>query len=276
MNLHFTKMHGLGNDFIVLNGLERPVALSTRQRRLLADRRFGIGCDQILLLEPSDVPAADVRYRIFNADGAEVAHCGNGVRCAADFLYRHAYVTKDEVLVDTLAGLIRVYREENNLFRVNMGAPRFAPPAIPIRAQERQLEYSLELPGGQLGFYALSMGNAHAVICVDDTGQAQVQALGQALQAHDFFPESVNVGFMQVLDESHIRLRVYERGVGETLACGTGACAAVVAGRLAGKLSGSVDVELPGGHLTVAWAGESQAVWMTGPATTVYEGRINL
>ena len=276
MNLHFTKMHGLGNDFVVLNGLEQPVELSTEQMRLLADRRFGVGCDQILLLEPGEKPEADVRYRIFNADGGEVEQCGNGVRCVADFLYQRGYVTKDEVVADTLAGLIKVYREENGLIRVDMGVPRLTPSDIPILAPEQALEYSLEMSDGPVSFCAVSMGNPHAVISVNDTEQAHVQQLGQSLQQHEFFPEGVNVGFMQIIDSSHIRLRVNERGVGETLACGTGACAAVVAGKITGKLQGEVDVELLGGHLAIAWDGEGQPVWMTGPATTVYEGQISL
>ncbi len=276
MALHFTKMHGLGNDFIVLNALERPLALSAGQLRLLADRRLGIGCDQILLLEPSAKPQADLRYRIFNADGAEAEHCGNGLRCVADFLYRRGCLKGDELVVDTRAGIIKAYREDNGLIRVNMGVPRFAPSAIPMLATEQQHEYSLELNENKIRFCALSMGNPHAVLCVEDVAQAAVQELGRALQDHAYFPQSVNVGFMQVLDADHIRLRVYERGVGETLACGTGACAAVVAGAISDRLSGRVDVALPGGHLRIAWDGEGQAVWMTGPATMVYEGQIEL
>lgn len=276
MNINFTKMHGLGNDFVVLNGLEQAIALDSAQMRLLADRRFGVGCDQILLLQPSEDTQVDARYRIFNADGGEVEQCGNGVRCVAEFLRRNGYVSKDEIVVDTLAGLIKVYIEAGSQVRVNMGVPVLEPVDIPIAAQERAQEYSLRLADGPVDFFAVSMGNPHAVITVADLDQAPLERIGPILQQHEFFPERVNVGFMQVLDRAHIRLRVYERGVGETLACGTGACAAVVAGIITDKLAAEVDVALAGGHLTINWDGEAEPVWMTGPATTVYEGQIDL
>lgn len=276
MNLSFTKMHGLGNDFVVINALQSPIELSTEQIRALADRRFGIGCDQVLMIEPANKPGVDIRYRIFNADGSEVEQCGNGVRCVGDYLRRRSLVDGDSLTVETISGLVTIYFEDSGLIRVDMGVPVFAPELIPLAVAARQTHYPLELVAGKFEVMAVSVGNPHAVLIVDDVEQAAVASLGPAFQQHAVFPQSVNVGFMQIIDPAHIRLRVYERGVGETLACGTGACAAVAAGINAGKLAHDVDVELKGGNLNISWAGEGQSVWMSGPATTVYEGQIEI
>lgn len=267
-------MHGLGNDFVVLNGLEQSIDLSREQLRLLANRRLGIGCDQVLLLQPPVNPNSHVRYRIFNADGGEVEQCGNGARCIASYLSRNGYVQGDRVEAETVKGNITIYLDSKELIRVDMGIPRFEPAEIPMVAEKRNNTYSADLPSGVISFMAVSMGNPHAVIIVDDVDTAPVEELGPGLQKLDVFPEGVNVGFMQILDAGHIRLRVIERGVGETLACGTGACAAMVSGNVNYRLANEVDIGLKGGHLTVSWAGEGKPVFMAGPATLVYEGQI--
>jgi len=276
MNLSFTKMHGLGNDFVVVNALQTPIQLNAEQIHFIADRRFGIGCDQVLMIESSQKPGVDVRYRIFNADGSEVEQCGNGVRCVGDYLRKRSLIDSDTITVETISGLVRIYLEDNDQIRVDMGVPAFAPEAIPLATAERKARYPLTLATAELEVMVVSMGNPHAVLIVEDLAQAAVASLGPAIQQSSLFPDSVNVGFMQILDSAHIRLRVYERGVGETLACGTGACGAVVVGINAGKLASEVDVELQGGNLSINWAGEGQSVWMSGPATTVYEGQIEL
>jgi diaminopimelate epimerase len=276
MNLSFTKMHGLGNDFVVLNALQTPIQLSKEQFRFIADRRFGIGCDQVLIIEPSQTPGVDVRYRIFNADGAEVEQCGNGVRCIGDFLRQRSLVDAESIKVETMNGVVTIYFEDSGQIRVDMGVPDFNPLHIPIAWLERQIFYSLNLGPEQIELMAVSMGNPHAVLIVDDVAEAPVLKLGPAIQQHSLFPESVNVGFMQIVDSAHIRLRVYERGVGETLACGTGACGAVAAGINAGRLGNDVNVELKGGDLQISWSGEGQVVWMTGSAATVYDGQIEI
>ncbi len=269
-------MHGLGNDFVLIDALQSKVELSSEQLRFLADRRFGVGCDQILLIEPSQLPDVDIRYRIFNADGGEVEQCGNGVRCVGDYLRRRSLIDSDSVKVETSAGLVTIYFEEEELIRVDMGVPVFEPKSIPFDIGTRQTVYSLSLDDSEIELMAVSMFNPHAVIAVEDVKLAEVSKIGPQIQAHACFPESVNVGFMEIVDREHIRLRVYERGVGETLACGTGACAAVVVGINAGKLDSKVDVELTGGHLKINWAGAGEAVWMLGPAITVFEGQIEL
>ncbi len=268
MEAPFTKMHGLGNDFVLFDSLQSPLRLTPDQVRWIADRRLGIGCDQVLLLEPTQNPAADVRYRIFNADGKEVEQCGNGSRCVARYLRDKRLVAKDEIVVETLGGLIRMFCRSDGQVQVDMGAPRLNPKDIPM--------YDLEAGGARVSVYPVSMGNPHAVLSVDDVTAAPVASLGPLIAGHQLFPEGANVEFMQVLDASHIRLRVYERGVGETPACGTGACAAVVAGRLQELLVREVEVELPGGRLSIQWEGGQSSVWMTGPATRVFEGRIPL
>ena len=269
-------MQGLGNDFVIINGLDENIELTTDQIRHIADRRFGIGCDQVLLISPAANGAADIRYRVFNADGGEVQQCGNGARCIADYLHHNGIVDKAVISAECRGGSVTMTIAGEGLVRVDMGAPLFDPAMVPILAQEQGTTYAVDLPGGKIDVYALSMGNPHAVLQVDDVDGADVATLGPQLQKHRLFPESVNVGFMQIIDRGHIRLRVYERGVGETLACGSGACAAAVAGIMAGKLANVVDVELRGGHLTIEWEGEGSPVWMTGPAVTVYEGRIEI
>ena len=276
MELDFTKMQGLGNDFVVLNGLDRKIELTTDQIRRIADRRFGVGCDQVLLISPPANGAADVRYRVFNADGGEVEQCGNGARCVADYLYHNGIVDKAVIHAECLGGSVTLAIAGEGMVRVDMGVPRFEPEHVPVLARERSLTYAVDLPGGEVRVYALSMGNPHAVLEVDDVDGADVENLGPQLQKHGLFPQSVNAGFMQIVDRRHIWLRVYERGVGETLACGSGACAAAVAGIIAGKLDNKVDVGLKGGHLTIEWEGEGSSVWMTGPAVTVYQGRIEI
>jgi len=272
----FTKMHGLGNDFVVFDATRETLDLSPQQVRFLADRRFGVGCDQVLLVEAPRQPGTDFYYRIFNADGGEVEQCGNGARCFARFVREHGLATRDEIDVGTRAGTIRLFLEPDGQVRVNMGTPRLDPSQIPFVAEAIAASYDLEVEGRTYPIAAVSMGNPHAVLQVPSVADAPVGTLGPAIQRHPRFPMGVNVGFMQVVDGARIRLRVYERGSGETLACGTGACAAVVAGRIQGLLDERVRVTLPGGELIIAWAGPGQPVWMTGPAVSVYEGEITL
>jgi diaminopimelate epimerase len=272
----FTKMHGLGNDFVVFDAIRQSLAMTPELARRLADRHFGIGCDQILLVERPTVPEADFRYRIFNADGGEVQQCGNGARCFARFVRDQGLTDKDEIRVQTAAGLIAPRLEADGRVTVDMGPPRFNPAEIPFLAPERALTYWLTVGERHVEVSALSMGNPHAVLLVDDVDLAPVAELGPAIEGHARFPEQVNVGFMQVLGGYEVRLRVYERGSGETLACGTGACAAVVAGIARGLLERTVTVHTRGGDLTIAWAGDEHSVFMTGPAVTVFEGEIEL
>lgn len=277
MPLKFTKMHGLGNDFVVFDAINQSLALSSEQVRFLADRRFGIGCDQLLLVERAQQPGVDFRYRIFNADGSEVQQCGNGARCFARFVRDKGLTDKDAIVVETASGVITLYIEADGQVRVNMGKPNFAPGSLPFLAEAPQLVYELELGAAEtLPIGAVSMGNPHAVLQVEDIDLAPVQELGPKLESHPRFPERVNVGFMQVLGSGAIRLRVYERGAAETLACGTGACAAVAVGHRWGLLGDEVRVSLPGGELTIRWAGEGEDLWMIGPATSVFEGTIEL
>jgi diaminopimelate epimerase len=276
MPLNFTKMHGLGNDFVVFDAINQSLALTPAQVRFLADRRFGIGCDQLLLVERAQQPGVDFRYRIFNADGSEVQQCGNGARCFARFVRDKGLTDKDAIVVETASGIITLHIEADGQVRVNMGKPNFAPSSLPFLAEAEQLVYELELGEETLSIGAVSMGNPHAVLQVEDVERAPVQELGPRLESHPRFPERVNVGFMQVLDSGTIRLRVYERGAAETLACGTGACAAVAVGRRWGLLGDEVRVSLPGGELTIRWVGEGEDLWMIGPATSVFEGTIEL
>jgi diaminopimelate epimerase len=271
--VEFTKMHGLGNDFVVIDGVTQPARLSRDEIRRLADRRFGVGCDQVLVAEPATDPAADFRYRIYNADGGEVEHCGNGVRCLARFLQRLGLAEPGELCFQTSHGLTRVTAHAEGPVTVDMGRPVLDPPAIPFNAAAQADSYALTVDGQTLTIGAVSMGNPHAVVSVDAVETAPVASLGPRIEAHDAFPNRVNVGFMAVLDPGRIRLRVYERGAGETLACGTGACAAVVAGRLQGLLAEEVAVELPGGELMIHWRGGEEPVFMTGPAVTVFAGK---
>ena len=275
MLLKFTKMHGAGNDFVVLDGVRQHIELSPEQLRLLADRHFGVGCDQILLVEKAQHPEADFRYRIFNADGGEVEQCGNGARCFVRFVHDQKLTPKREIVVETKSGLISPRLEEDGRVTVNMGAPIFDAALIPFDGSGAVSE-PLEVAGETLQVSALSMGNPHAVQVVADVEHAPVEKLGPLIEHHPRFPKRVNAGFMQVMDRQHIRLRVYERGSGETLSCGTGACAAVVAGIRRGLLDSPVNVATRGGTLAIAWAGEGQPVLMTGPAITVFAGEINL
>ena len=275
MRLKFTKMHGLGNDFVVFDGITQRVDLTPAQFKFIADRRFGIGCDQILLVERPTVADADFRYRIFNADGGEVEQCGNGARCFARFVHDQGLSPKTEIRVETAAGIIVPRLEADGQVTVNMGVPRFEPAEIPFIAEKRALTYLVGLENRLVELSVLSMGNPHAVQLVDAVDAAPVAVEGPMIEHHSSFPRRVNAGFMQVLDRGHIKLRVYERGAGETLACGTGACAAAVAGMTRGLLDAEVTVATRGGELRIRWDGEGQPVWMTGPAVTVFEGEIN-
>lgn len=300
MTLHFTKMQGLGNDFVVLEALHQPVHLTPERVCWLADRHFGVGCDQILIVEQAQDPANDFRYRILNADGSEVENCGNGVRCFVRFVHDQGLTRKRDIRVETLGGLIFPRLLEDGQVRVNMGQPVFEPALVPFLTPFAISEttahaplttvtpcpgpsapplpphssYLLEVGGVTRRFSILSMGNPHAVQSVAQIDQAPVATEGPLIERHPAFPKRVNAGFMQVLDLHHIRLRVFERGAGETLACGTGACAAVVAGILAGQLAAQVQVQTRGGNLLIQWDGAGHPVWMTGEALTVFSGQL--
>ena len=276
MLLKFTKMHGLGNDFVVIDAVRQDVTLSAGQIRFLADRHFGVGCDQVLLVEPPQSQAAAFRYRIFNADGGEVEQCGNGARCFAQFVREQGLSDANNIAVETNTGLIRLTIETNGQVTVNMGAPRFAPRDLPFTAEHEAMSYALDVAGEQVQIGAVSIGNPHAVIVVDDVPTAPVLTLGAVIERHPRFPKRVNVGFMHIVNQQHIQLRVFERGVGETLACGTGACAAVAVGIKRGVLAECVQVDLPGGSLNISWRGGNEPVLMTGPATTVFSGEIDV
>lgn len=275
-SIRFTKMHGLGNDFAVFDAINQPLDFNETRVRQLADRHEGIGFDQLLVVESYAGDDADFRYRIFNADGSEVEHCGNGARCFARFVYEQGLTQKTQIPVMTESGRIVLELTADGQVKVNMGIPRLEPAEIPFIFQARQMLYTVELGQDAVQFAAVSMGNPHAVLQVADTQTAPVKSLGASLESHPLFPNRVNVGFMQVINPQQIRLRVFERGTGETRACGTGACAAVVAGRLQGLLAEQVQVDLPGGRLQIAWQGEGQPVYMTGPATTVYTGTVTV
>ncbi|CAE6694099.1 diaminopimelate epimerase [Candidatus Nitrotoga fabula] len=276
MILKFTKMHGTGNDFIVLDGVRQQFQLEPEQLRLLADRHFGVGCDQILIVEDAQHPDADFRYRIYNADGGEVEQCGNGARCFVRFVHNHGLTNKREIVVETKSGLITPRLEENGQVTVMMGAPIFDTERIPFIGNDDEIIQTLEVNGKEIQITALSMGNPHAVQIVTDIEHAPVAIEGKLIEQHPRFPKRVNAGFMQIMDRTHIKLRVYERGAGETLSCGTGACAAVVTGIRRGLLDTRVNVATHGGVLSIIWEGPSEPVWMTGPAITVFEGEINL
>jgi diaminopimelate epimerase len=276
MTLEFTKMHGLGNDFVMIDAINQQVDLTTAQVRALADRHLGIGCDQLLLVEAADGPDADFRYRIFNADGGEVGQCGNGARCFMQFVQERGLTDKTRLRVETLNGTLELARTADGMVTVNMGVPRFAPAEIPFTAPAQDSHYSLDLGDQRIEIGVVSMGNPHAVLRVENVSTAPVAELGPRIESHACFPERVNAGFMQILDRGTIRLRVYERGAGETLACGSGACAAAVIGQHWGDLDNTVRVILNGGELVVRWSGPGNPVMMTGPATTVYQGRIEL
>ncbi|NLR76536.1 diaminopimelate epimerase [Leeia aquatica] len=275
--LPFTKMHGLGNNFMVLDGVRQPIQLNPEQLRLWGDWRLGVGFDQLLLVEPADHPDNDFKYRIFNCDGSEVEQCGNGARCFARYVYDHGLTEKRALRVETARGLIRPQLEADGMVTVDMGVPVFAPANLPFVADAESLTYPLALADGQtVQVSIVSMGNPHAVQRVDDVDTAPVSVQGPQIEQHPRFPQKVNAGFLQVVDRQHIRLRVYERAAGETLACGTGACAAVVAGIRQGWLDAAVTVQTRGGELRIRWEGPGQPVWMTGPTVTVFEGQLSL
>jgi diaminopimelate epimerase len=277
MRLKFTKMHGLGNDFVVFDATHAWLELSREQLRRISDPHFGVGCDQILLVEQPRQPDTDFYYRIFNADGSEVEQCGNGARCFVRYVREHGLTGKIEIRVGTLDGVIVPRLGADGQVTVNMGVPEFDPSRIPFQAERRAPTYMLDVGGRQVEICALSMGNPHAVQFVPDVERAPVQTEGAAIEVHPRFPQRVNAGYVQVVNRGHIRLRVFERGAGETLACGTGACAAVVAGIRLGWLDARVDIDMHGGRLTVEWAGgPDDSVFLTGPATTVFEGEIEL
>jgi diaminopimelate epimerase len=277
VKLRFTKMHGLGNDFVVIDGISQKVRLSEEKVRKLADRRFGVGCDQVLIVEVPQNPDVDFRYRIYNADGSEVENCGNGARCFARFVSDRKLTGKRNIVVETANGIMTLHIQDNDEIRVDMGCPRLAPAQLPFTAEQQAVSYPLALANGvNLEIGAVSMGNPHAVTLVDDVKTAPVDSQGPEIEAHSRFPQRVNAGFMQIVSRQEINLRVYERGSGETLACGTGACAAVVAGRLRNLLDSKVKVNLPGGSMTIEWQGEGHSVLMSGPAATVFHGQIKI
>ena len=276
MLLKFTKMHGAGNDFVVLDGIRQRISLSTEQLRMLADRHFGVGCDQILLVEKAHHSGADFRYRIFNADGGEVEQCGNGARCCVRFVHEQKLTSKPEIVVETHSGLIRPRLEEDGHVTVDMGTPVFTPDRIPFTDGTGEESEALLVAGETLMVSVVSMGNPHAVQVVDNVETTPVATLGPLIEHHPRFPKRVNAGFMQIMDRQHIRLRVYERGSGETLSCGTGACAAAVSGIRRNLLDSPVTVATHGGTLTITWNSEDAPVLMTGPAISVFSGEINL
>lgn len=274
MDIQFTKMQGAGNDFMVIDAIHQTIALTPAHIQMLANRQFGIGFDQLLLVETSEI--ADFKYRIFNADGSEVAQCGNGARCFVRFVVDQQLTNQTEITVETASGIISPRLEANGQVTVNMGAPKFNPPDIPFIAETMANQYEIKVGEGEYYVATVSMGNPHAVFIVGDIDTAPVEELGPLVEAHSRFPERVNVGFMQIITNSHIKLRVFERGSGETLACGTGACAAVVTGIKQGVLISPVTVTARGGELTIHWEGGDHPVMMTGPAVTVFNGNITL
>lgn len=276
MKLQFTKMHGAGNDFVVIDNTAGNIALTGEQIKQIADRHFGIGCDQLLMVETSMSAHVDFRYRIFNADGGEVEQCGNGARCFVRFVVEKGLTNKHQINVETASGIITLMLQKDGQVTVNMGTPTFEPAALPFTVAQQQAQYALPVPDKNITISALSMGNPHAVMLVDDVEKAPVATLGPQIESHAFFPQHVNAGFMQVTNAQEIYLRVYERGSGETLACGTGACAAVVSGIQLGLLASPVTVHTRGGRLHIEWAGVGNPVMMTGPAEIVFEGEIEI
>jgi len=276
MKLSFTKMQGLGNDFVVIDAYSQPVSLSSAQIKQIADRHFGVGCDQLLVVEKSENPDVDFRYRIFNADGGEVEQCGNGARCFVRYVHDKGLTKKSQICVETASGIIYPKLEDNGLVTVDMGAPRFEPTQIPFIADQQAITYTLNVGHETVTISAISMGNPHAVQVVENVETAPVVTQGAKIETHERFPQRVNAGFMEIADEHHIKLRVFERGAGETLACGTGACAAAVAGIRLGKLQSPVMVRMRGGELSISWEGNDSPVMMTGPAVTVFDGQLTL
>ena len=276
MLISFAKMQGLGNDFMVVDTISQPVFFNESQIKKLSDRHFGIGFDQLLLVEPPQQPNTDFHYRIFNADGKEVEQCGNGARCLARFVKIMGLTWKYKLRISTLKGVISARMHKDGNVTVDMGIPNFEPDRIPLRYAHRELNYAVDVDGIKYSVGAVSMGNPHCVLEVDDIEQAPVERVGPAIGQHHLFPQQVNVGFMQILSDREISLRVFERGVGETMACGSGACAAVAIGQLQQRLGSKVKVHLPGGDLTIDWDGEGQPLLMTGPAEFVFEGQIEI
>lgn len=276
MLLRFTKMHGLGNDFMVLDLISQHAHIQPKHAKAWGDRHTGVGFDQLLLVEAPTNPDVDFRYRIFNADGSEVEQCGNGARCFARFVVDKRLTVKKQIRVETKGGIIELNLRPDGQVTVDMGAPRLVPEQIPFQADAEALSYTVEVDGQRHELAAVSMGNPHAVLRVDNVYSAPVHSLGPKLEHHPRFPKRVNVGFLQVINRQQARLRVWERGAGETQACGTGACAAAVAAIRQGWMDSPLQLELPGGSLSIEWAGPGQPVMMTGPAVRVYEGQIRL
>ncbi|OWP48981.1 diaminopimelate epimerase [Pseudomonas nitroreducens] len=276
MLLRFTKMHGLGNDFMVLDLVSQHAHVQPRHVKQWGDRNFGVGFDQLLIVEPPSTPDADFRYRIFNCDGTEVEQCGNGARCFARFVVDKRLTAKKTIRVETKGGMIELTIANDGQVTVDMGPPRLLPEQVPFQASAEALSYPVEVDGQQYELAAISMGNPHGVLRVDDVDSAPVRTLGPKLEIHESFPQKANIGFLQIVNPHQARLRVWERGAGETLACGTGACAAAVAGIRQGWLQSPVQIDLPGGRLSIEWAGPGQPVMMTGPAVRVFEGQVRL
>ncbi len=276
MRLRFTKMHGLGNDFVMIDGVSQRVAMTREKVRKLADRNFGVGCDQVLVVEPPRSPNADFRYRIYNQDGGEVENCGNGARCFAVFVRQRSLTSKTTIRVETACGELTLLVQDNNNVTVDMGEPILAPEQVPFKAHAQAATYTLPVDGKDYTVSAVSMGNPHCVTLVEDVATFPIEQIGPKIESHTHFPKQVNAGFMEIVSRSEAKLRVYERGVGETLACGTGACAAMVAGRLQKLFDKTVNIDLPGGQLSITWEGEGKPVLMTGPATTVFHGQIKI
>lgn len=274
-SIPFTKMHGLGNDFVVLDLISHNITVEPALVKAMADRHFGVGCDQLLVVDTPSTPDADFSYRIFNADGNEVEHCGNGARCFAKYVTDKRLTNKAVIQVDTGAGRIVLRMEKDQLITVDMGVPNFEPASLPLNVDQQEDRYRTQINGQNINFWAASMGNPHAIIMVDDIKTAEVDTIGPALQNSELFPNSVNVGFLEIDNECFVNLRVYERGVGETLACGSGACAAVAAGIHNGYLSSPVTVNLSGGSLLIRWDSEQDSVQMSGPASFVFNGHFN-
>ncbi len=269
-------MHGLGNDFMMVDGVSQQVYFNEGQIRRLADRHRGVGFDQLILVEPPQQPDVDFHYRIFNANGREVEQCGNGARCLASFVRKMGLTWKNKLKVSTIKGIVNLHILRNGLVSVDMGIPELSPEKIPLRFANQQLQYDVSVDGQSYQFGSVSMGNPHCVITVADIDKTDVEQIGRSLTEHTIFPQGANIGFMQVVAKDEIRLRVFERGVGETLACGTGACASAVIGRLQHQMEQRIRVFLPGGHLHIEWSGEGHSLSMMGPADFVYQGYIEL
>jgi len=276
MRLKFTKMHGAGNDFVVVDGTRNALRLDPKVIGKLADRHFGIGFDQMLVVEPPRTPGTDFYYRIFNADGGEVSQCGNGARCFVRYVRDKGLSTKDAIRVETRSGIIEPRMEKDGRVSVTMGVPVLEPSLIPFIAERQAPTYPLDVDGRNIKIFAVSMGNPHAVQVVADVEAAPVLSEGPLIEHHPRFPQRTNAGYMQIVDRGHIKLRVFERGAGETLSCGTGACAAVVAGISLGLLDSPVQVDTRGGMLQIGWGGLTEPVLMTGPAQSVFEGEIEV